>query len=181
MKNISLFLPALFLCSCATLTTYQTAEVLDEGETQIGGAITNAYSLPEDESYIYDDASYAVPQIIFRKGLGKDKDIGIKISPMSMNLEYKKQFCDTNKVILSYGFGAGYFFLAASEHDQTHIADFYPTFLSTWNISKKISVTISPKIIIRYINSDAADEYYFSLLPGATITPGIRKEDTITT
>ena len=173
MKNkiILIFVVLVILFSgCASLSTYQKAQVLKENSGQFGVALTSTdvSLLDEDEEDpFFESFTFIVPEIYYRTSVSKKMDFGAKLFPLSAVLDGKYQFVDGEKFDMAADFGIGYSKFAVDDK-ETGILDIYPTILMTFNLSEKLDVTLAPKVITRFLSSGDSKETI--TMPGGTLS-----------
>ena len=144
----------LLISSCASLSTMQTARVVEKGEivTTIGGGTVKT-DIPIGT---LDTMNLKMPlmEIGARYALGNNFDIGAKITLIGTAVvDGKYQFLGDNKSFLagSIGLGLGYFSVKSGESKSEFYDIMVPTYFSVHPI-KWVSIYTSPKYIMR-INS----------------------------
>ena len=169
-KTILILLVLVILCGgCASLSTYQKAQVLEENATQFGFALTSTdlSLIDEDEDDpFFESFNLILPELFYRVSVNSKMDFGAKVFPLSVVLDGKYQFIDGEKFDMAADLGIGYNKFAIDDKD-TGILDIYPTVLMTFNLSEKVGVTLAPKLITRFLSSGGSKETI--TIPGGTM------------
>jgi hypothetical protein len=167
---------ALLLClmailsgaGCISLSTFQTARAVEQGETEFGVA---AYSISDYTLRTWDDDGDITESIIggtmeasYRTGLGSNFDFGIKGYFIGAVIDGKYQFYDDERFDAAIDFGLGYQQLKDGDTEVT-IVDLYPALLMTLGVSRHVDLTFTPKIIARFVSGPTEA----STLVGGTI------------
>ena len=170
---ISLIL-IILLGGCASLTTFQTAQVLEEGKTDFGVAIAYSNIVLDDSSLFFEETEYRLPEIFYRRPLNNRFELGLKFYPFSIGGDIKYQFIDGKAIDMAADFGIDYTGLEISvesngekSESKTRLINLYPTILLTYNITKKINITLAPKVIMQYLTTNNENSRNF--MPGFTI------------
>lgn len=145
------------LCTgCVSLSTFQTARVLQENESQFGAAasINSNYTLliEEDSEFINTRPLLdfnGTFEAFYRTSINNNLDIGMKAYFVGVIIDGKYQLHDGERFAIAADLGIGYNRLSGGDS----ILDFYPTLLMTFDLSKNVDLTFAPKIIIaRFIS-----------------------------
>ena len=157
-KTVLFFLALVILCAgCVSLSTFQTARVLQENESQFGAAasINSNYTLlliEEDSEFINTRPLLdfnGTFEAFYRTSINNNFDIGMKAYFMGVIIDGKYQFHDGERFAIAADLGIGYNRFSGGDS----ILDFYPTLLMTFDLSKNVDLTFAPKIIIaRFIS-----------------------------
>lgn len=160
------------IAGCASLTTYQKAQVLKEDESQFGIALTStdASLVDDEEDPFFESITYIVPEVYYRTSVSSKVDFGAKIFPLSAVIDGKYQFVDGEKFDMAADLGISYSKYSFDDKETT-IFDIYPIILMTCNLSKKVDLTLAPKVITRFLSSDDSRETL--TMPGATLSLAI--------
>ncbi|MCF6365587.1 MAG: hypothetical protein L3J35_05230 [Bacteroidales bacterium] len=168
----------IFFCSvlliltggCASFTSFQTADVIPEGKTDITISGSLLYSLPETVG-VYEEGNQFVTQLMLRKGISENNEFQAAISPNSINVNYKHLFYKDKKFTSSYTTGLAYSFLASSFDDQIHIADVPISIYCTYMPKPNFGFTLNPKVMYRFIGDESTVIFgsSFSLVIGDKI------------
>ena len=155
-KTVLFLLVLVILCAgCVSLSTFQTARVLQENESQFGAAVsTNSnYTLliEEDGEVISESITGGTFEAFYRTSIGSNFDIGMKAYFVGFIIDGKYQFHDGEQFDMAADLGIGYNKFSSGDSDVT-ILDFYPTLLMTFDLSKNVDLTFAPKIIARFIS-----------------------------
>ena len=168
-KTVLFFLVLVILCAgCVSLSTFQTARVLQENESQFGvAASTNSgYTLIIEE--VGEDSIETITggtlEAFYRTSISSNFDIGMKAYFVGAIIDGKYQFHDGERFDMAADFGIGYNQISIDDSDFT-ILDFYPTLLMTFDLSKDVDLTFAPKIIARFISGPTEN----STLVGGTM------------
>ncbi len=156
MRIIIVFFSALLILSggCASFTSFQTADVIAEGETNVTMSGSLLYSLPETTN-IYEEDNQFVTQLMLRKGISENNEFQASISPNSMSANIKHLFYKNEKLSSSYTAGIAYSFLASSFDDQIHIADVPVSLYCTYMPKSNLGFTLNPKVMYRFIGDES--------------------------
>ena len=157
-KTVLFFLALVILCAgCLSLSTLQTARVLQENESQFGAAasINSNYTLlliEEDSEFINTRPLLdfnGTFEAFYRTSINNNLDIGMKAYFMGAIIDGKYQLHDGERFAIAADLGIGYNRFLGDDP----ILDFYPTLLMTFDLSKNVDLTFAPKIIItRFIS-----------------------------
>jgi hypothetical protein len=161
------------VAGCASLSTYQKAQVLKEDESQFGIALTSTDAHlvnNEEEDPFFESVTYIVPEVYYRTSLGNKVDFGAKLFPLSAVIDGKYQFVEGEGFDMAADLGISYSKYSFDDKETT-IFDIYPTILMTFNLSKKVDLTLAPKVITRFLSSDESRETV--TMPGATLSLAI--------
>jgi hypothetical protein len=157
--------PALLLMTaCASMSSMQTGEVLEDGKTQwtVGGGTYNskAFStaVEKDENNVLEDVNLPYLEASYRMGLGNKFDVGAKLTLIgTMVADGKYQFYDGEAFDASIGLGLGYMSIETESNDvksKTTIVDvMVPAYLS-YKATETITPYISPRYILRNISGE---------------------------
>ena len=155
-KYIFVTVLALLFSGCVSMSTLQTARVLEENEKEFGFAAytmtdyTLLIETEEDEDELTSITGGTI-EAFTRTSIGKNFDMGVKAYFIGAIVDGKYQFYDGDRFAMALDLGIGYNRLTASDEKIT-ILDLYPTLLMTYDISKNINVTFAPKMIARFIS-----------------------------
>ena len=169
--NFTLLIIAAVLSGCASLSTYQTAQVLEQGVSQKGVAVSA--TKVESEGGLLDDVTMIVPEFFYRAPLSEKFEYGVKLSPTSLIADGKYQFVDSGSWDVAADLGMG-FFAYATEGEEAIFIDFLPAILVSFTLTEDTVFTIAQKGIIRYIAAGGDQE--ISTLGGATLGLAIGKK-----
>lgn len=156
-RIVLLFLvAALPYAGCVSLSTFQTARVLPENESQFVAAASTMsnYTLliiGEDGEIVSETVTGGTFEALYRTAISRNFDIGVKAYFIGAIIDGKYQFHDTERFDLAVDLGIGYNKFTSGDADVT-ILDLYPTLLMTFKLSEKADVTFAPKIIARLIS-----------------------------
>ena len=145
---------ASFLGGCASVSNYQTAEVLEEGETQatLGLSFTEQ-KLETGAEINYEGFSYFTPEFILRGGISESFDFGVKLYmalPIGVVIDGKYQFLEGEKWDMAFDLGLGYSgWEAGSDDTGFSITEVIPSVLITYHLSENVSATLAPKALVR--------------------------------
>lgn len=171
---------AFALSGCVSLSNFQTAETTKKGEFDLGVGITGTSVSPTTEAEadeVYEDVTYLLTEFVARYGVADKFDVGAKIYGVSpffgMTFDVKYQFMDGEKLTSAVDVGFGMAGIEVEETDTTFF-DYFGSLLFTYQLSDTASVTLSPKIITRDINSEVVD--VTETIGGGTLTLQLGKE-----
>ncbi len=168
--NLLFLVLVVLVAGCASLTTYQKAQVLKENESQFGIALTSTDASLVEEDPFFESVTYIVPEVFYRASVSSKVDFGAKIFPLSAVIDGKFQFIEGEKFDMAADLGLSYSKYSFDDKETT-IFDIYPTILMTFNLSKKVDLTLAPKVITRFLSSDDSKETV--TMPGATLSLAI--------
>ena len=162
MKRAVLFftLLSILYLNCVSMSTYQTAQVLEKKQSQFGAA---AYTMSNYKLEIFDEDDELQSETVtggtieafYRAPVCKNLDVGIKAYLVGTVIDGKYQFVNHDNFDMAVDLGIGYQQMSISDDDYT-IFDIYPTLLLTFNLSTDVDVTLAPKIISRYVSGPTA-------------------------
>ena len=160
----------LLLCSCASISTLQTAETTDKGtfdHTFAVGQITadvDAVSGIEVDSGDVNETSISLPMVeyMLRYGISDSFDIGLRTTGFVHGLDVKWNFLDAGSFLMSAGVGGSYLSYTVSngvtETDVTAI-DIVPAIFMDLVTSEKTRFYLVPKLVRRSVSiTDQPDE-----------------------
>lgn len=158
---------ALTFSGCMSLSTYQTADTVEEGKSKWGVGFSQSYIVLNDEEQPYDINSVVTPEFSIRVGMSENTDLGLKLYPVAVIIDVKHRFYQTEQN--SSAFGLGFSTIDLDETTSTadnNLTDLYATYYYTHHHSSTLSSTIAPKLIYR-TNTETDKNV---LLPGLTYT-----------
>ena len=159
MKNIIILLPILFLmANCASVSTLQTARVLEENDSTHSIGV-GTYS--SDDFLGAGSISMPVIEYTYRRGMWKDIDLGVKLAIIgSTVIDLKYNLINGEKFALATGVGLGYLSftstLAGADSKSTILDLIVPLYLS-YDVNKEFSVYGAGKYMLRTVSSDQAN------------------------
>ncbi len=106
-----ILLISIFFSSCISLTSYQTAEVLKKGEdkgvvglvSMIPSKIFKKETMSQNEDDFDKLIGVPYPEFMFRTGLGKNIDMGVKFKTFALLLAYLNLELDMKYQLLQFG------------------------------------------------------------------------------
>jgi hypothetical protein len=166
LKNLLLMsTTSLFLSGCMSLSSYQTADTIENNEVEWSASVAQSYvplSGPDED---FDDGeSIVTPEVSVRIGVGESTDIGIKLYAFSAVFDVKHQFVKSEKYSSAFGMGLSY----VSFDSDSSFTDLYPAYYHTIYHNPQLSSTISPRVIARFYGSDDSNDD-----DGNVVMPGI--------
>jgi hypothetical protein len=169
----------LFLSNCASLSSYQEARVLPQGEGRLAVAVTG-YSDDLARTLFADTSSgnsFNLFELSGRIGVWDNLDVGVKYTFVgAINADAKYQWLgrDSNSVFqLSTGFKGGYASLEVSdsngndESNEVPVIDLIVPVYLGWTPKPWLGLTVAPEICYRI--SDNKWEYPSGPIAGANV------------
>ena len=155
MRLLLLGALTMLLANCASVSTLQTARVLDEGDSfhSIG------LSLYSSDDFIGgDDISLPLIEYTYRRGVWEDIDFGIKLALIGASvIDMKYNLISDDKLALATGVGIGYLSYTSTvngqDSDSTIIDFILPLYLS-YDIGEKTTLYSAAKYMFRTISND---------------------------
>lgn len=158
----TLLLASLFLLSsCGQLSSLQTGRVLEKGETTIGGAILG-YGVQGENAGGGEIGAALFPQaeILVRRGLSSNFDMGLKISTGgNVLLDGKYQFVGNGDSPFAVAIGTGFELQVAEEN--TVLRTHFPLYLS-YHFKEKNAVYTTPRYVFQYVK-EGNNSYFIGL------------------
>lgn len=157
MKPLSALLPLCALCGCASLSSYQEARVLGEGQGLIAIAATPYL---DDRKVDAQDTSSGNSTVLIevatRLGIWKDLDVGIKYSfPGAVSADAKYQLIgrDSNSTFqFSGGLKGGYADVevgSGSNVQDFPVIDLIVPLYASWTPKTWVGLTVAPEFCYR--------------------------------
>ncbi len=169
MKHIILLLISTFLlANCASVSTLQTARVLEKGDSfhSLGMGLYSS-----DDFIGGDDISLPLIEYTYRRGVWDKIDLGLKITLIgSAVVDAKYNLINGEKFALATGLGIGYMSFESESGGVTAestIFDFMVSLYASYDVGKMSSLYSSVKYMLRTISSDIATNNDGSLLSGS--------------
>jgi hypothetical protein len=166
MKKIILYLSVTFVfANCASVSTLQTARVLEEGDSfhAIGMGFYSS-----DDFIGGSDISLPLIEYAYRRGIWKDLDFGVKIAIIgTANVDVKYNLINGEKFALATGLGLGYLSFESESNGETaesSIIDLMIPLYASYDVSKMTSLYGATKYMLRTVSSDASSSADGSLL-----------------
>lgn len=176
IQFLTVLMAMLFLASCASMSSMQTARVTDKGEVGFGGGA--GYVRSDINLGDSDTISIAAPflEAFARYGITERLDMGVKftvIGPMGIDAKY--QFYGDKESGLAASAGFGLFYLPITSGDSKAIITdlHFPLYLSVHPLPA-LGIYAVPKFILRNnsYNADGVRETETSNWLG--VTTGMR-------
>ncbi len=169
-RCLLVLLSVILLGGCATYSNFQTAQVLDKGETQFGFGLSFLTQRSEQgEEIAYESGTVIIPEFMFRDGVFDRFDFGVKVYTTAFVLgviaDGKYQFLDGASFDSAIDVGVGY---AGLHHEDATFLDFPIALLMTYNFSDRFSTTLAPKLIYRKVSTDEGSDT--GIVYGGTLT-----------
>jgi len=148
---------------CASLSSFQGAKTLNPDESQMGFSL-NYFVIPintsGDTSTETKTETITLPSLEFwyRHGLINSLDMGIKMFPFGMLLDFKYQFIALGPFNMAVSAG-GDFFMVGFGDERTSFAHIYTPLYISLDAGRKLSVNIIPKNIVTFANSTSIGGY----------------------
>lgn len=150
---------AIYSVGCTSLSTFQTAQVLEENKTTFGAAVS---AFPHYDFEGDDEDGVGVDEAVlggtiegfYRTSISSTFDVGLKAYLIGGIVDAKYQFLDQETVDMAFDLGIGYQQISTDEESYRYI-DFYPTLLVTFHLAEKFSLTFAPKVIARHVTGHA--------------------------
>lgn len=152
-KIILLFGLQFFIAHCASVSTLQTARVLDEGDAyhSVGMAFYSS-----DDFLGGEKISLPLLEYSYRRGVWKDIDVGFKLALIgSASVDAKYRLIDGEQWALSTGIGLGYLSFESSFGDvkqQSTLVDIILPLYLSYDVSKMATVYSAAKLMYRSIS-----------------------------
>lgn len=158
---------AVVMTGCASLSTFQTAQVLEKGEKQMGFALSaSQIDVGDSDDAALEAVTILVPEFFYRAPIGEKSEFGVKLTPTSLVADGKYQLVDSTPFDMAADLGLGFFAFAA-EGEALVVVDIHPAIIASLNLSESVSLNLTPKFIVRYIAAGGESET--SYLNGGTI------------
>ncbi|MEM7646887.1 MAG: hypothetical protein AAF203_08265 [Pseudomonadota bacterium] len=176
MKRLLVLIATPFLlCHCASISTLQTARVLEKGESQHNVGVGFYTS---DDFLGGEDLTFPMLEYSYRMGVWDKIDAGLKISLIGTAvLDAKYNLVNGENFALATGLGLGYLSIDSGPEDAemtTTIIDVILPLYASYDISKMFGFYSAGKFLFRSVSADGEVEGDGSML---SATLGIKYGD----
>jgi len=165
MKAPFVLLPLFALCGCASLSSYQDARVLNQGEGRLGVAVTPYKDDLKPVIFQGSDTghSYTLFELTGRMGVWDNLDVGVKytfLGAASADAKYQILGRDSNSIFqLSAGLKGGYASLESQSDSGKTTSDvpvidlIVPVYVG-WTPKSWVGLTLAPEFCYRISDND---------------------------
>lgn len=141
--------------SCGQLTSLQSAKVLDKNEVTLGGSLMG-YGVNEDNVSGGELGAGVFPysEVFSRWGLGKNLDMGLKISTGgNFLLDGKYQFVGNSESNFAAAIGGGVEFQVSNFDENIVFRTHLPLYLS-YHPTEQSAIYLSPRYVFQSVSND---------------------------
>lgn len=156
MKKILFFIITPFLlCQCASVSTLQTARVLEKGDSvhSIGLAMYNS-----DDFLGGDDISSPILEYSYRRGMWDKIDIGLKLAVIGTAVvDLKYNLLNGEKFALATGLGLGYLSFESevgTVKQSSTVIDLILPLYASYDVAEMTTLYAAAKYFYRSVSAD---------------------------